>query len=301
MTHVSDSFDIVWYDLLKELYHAPHYLVSPRGQRTREILNVQLTVNQALNNILIGEARGLNYRFMVAEWLWIYFGHSRVDLLARYNPKMAQFSDDGITLRGAYGPRVGMHMNRTTGVVSTQWTRVRDLLKKDRDTREAVLVIFQPGELIDATKDVPCTLTQQFFIRNDTLHGTVNMRSSDIWLGLPYDFFVFSMLLNVMSAELGLEAGSLTFNLGSSHLYENFADSADALLELGPLSVGYLLSPQFGELPPVQLNMVLEYPQPINETQRLMPVPWALYQAVLSSKTSVEALGWLRLAANGPA
>jgi thymidylate synthase len=51
------------------------------------------------------------------------------------------------------------------------------------------------------------------------------MRSSDIWLGLPYDMFNFSMITGYIGLILRqkmcreVSMGWVTINVGSSHLY----------------------------------------------------------------------------------
>lgn len=161
-------------------------------------------------NVIVDQQRDLNFRFMVAEWLWILAGRNDVVSLAKYNKQIAQFSDDGVTFNGAYGPRL-----------SEQWREIVHKLRCDRDSRQAVAAIFFPFDISRKTKDVPCTLGLQVLIRDDNyLHGIVTMRSQDLWLGLPYDFFTFSMLCNGLAAELDATPGSLTFNVGSAHIYE---------------------------------------------------------------------------------
>jgi thymidylate synthase len=63
-----------------------------------------------------------------------------------------------------------------------------------------------------------------FKIRDDKLHLSVFMRSSDVWLGLPYDIFAFSMVAYLMVVELRsaypkLAPGCLWITAASSHLY----------------------------------------------------------------------------------
>mgnify|MGYP003118245658 FL=1 len=80
-----------------------------------------------------------------------------------------------------------------------------------------------------ASKDVPCTLSMQFFLRKASdelfLHCITNMRSNDIWLGTPYDSFNFSAIsfyiaLFLNKAGIKCKLGKLTINAGSRHLYE---------------------------------------------------------------------------------
>jgi thymidylate synthase len=100
-------------------------------------------------------------------------------------------------------------------------------LKEDQDSRQAVLTIWRENPI--ASRDVPCTLSMQFFLRKASgelfLHCITNMRSNDIWLGTPYDSFNFSAISFYIALFLNKEGikcklGKLTINAGSRHLYE---------------------------------------------------------------------------------
>lgn len=209
---VAPTADQAWLGLLRTLL-VEGQVVSPRGMRTLEILHhVSLTVD--LNHpVVTHPLRKLNYRFMAAEALWIQAGRNELADLTVVNPKMAQYSDDGQTLAGAYGPRI-----------RPQIPYVVEKLVKDRDTRQAALTIWTPSP--EPSKDLPCTIAMTFSIRNHRLYQHVFMRSSDAWLGVPYDVFSFSLLgievaclYNRLSSEcIGL--GHLTVTMTSSHLYE---------------------------------------------------------------------------------
>jgi thymidylate synthase len=201
----------VWSLLINDILVSGR-IVSPRGKQTREIMNASLEIEDGLNNIIINKARDINYRFMIAEWLWIQIGLNDVESIAQYNSNMRQFSDDGEILNGAYGPRL-----------KPQWPYITDILQNP-DTRQAVTIIWTASPT--QSKDIPCTISLQWLVREERLHCTINMRSSDAWLGLPYDFFTFSQLTNALASELGFEVGSITMNLASSHLYETHWHSA---------------------------------------------------------------------------
>lgn len=182
---------------------------APRGLPIKELLGLSLTVPNMLQNIIVHPKRDLNYRFMVAEWLWITAGREDLEFLLRYNKNYAAFSDDGTILSGAYGPRI-----------ASQRDFVLQTLRKDPDSRQAVLSIWDRNP--KPSKDIPCTLTMQFLIRQKLLHVIVNMRSSDAWWGIPYDLYTFCQLGNMIAGELNVEPGPLQLHLGSSHLYQPF-------------------------------------------------------------------------------
>jgi thymidylate synthase len=151
---------------------------------------------------------------MTAEALWIVAGRRDLAFLTQYNKKMAEYSDDGFTLYGAYGPRY-----------VAQRDYVVNKLLEDRDTRQATLTLWRPNP--HASKDIPCTVAVDFKIRRDVLNCHIFMRSSDIYLGLPYDMFSFSMIaldilhrFNAGSPTAPASPGLLYITAASSHIYE---------------------------------------------------------------------------------
>ena len=277
MQIITYNFSRGWFKLLCNLINSE--TVAPRGQASREQVGVTLQVTSGQENILFHPKRAPNYRFMVAEWLWIWFGCSDVKTIAQYNSQIAQFSDNGNTFDGAYGPRV-----------RAQWPYIVESFKRDFTTRQAVISIFSPRALEEQSKDVPCTLTIQFLMRFDAIHTIICMRSSDVWLGLPYDFFNFSMLGNILAGQLGARVGSVTMHLGSSHLYERNLQVAKEVVR-NENDLGCICSPYLGGAPPEELKLRLI--QPVG-TPMLLPGNWQHYADALSGPTSALALNALR-------
>ena len=263
------NFSDAWLWLLYQIYNfgSP---VSSRGYETHEILGVQLRVTDLTKNILVHPIRNLSYRFAVAEWLWIAAGREDVATIGRYNRHLAQFSDDGVNFAGAYGKRL-----------APQIDYLLEQLKKP-GSRQAVASIWTPSPA--ASKDIPCTMTWQLLARDGKLHAIVNMRSSDVWLGIPYDFYNFSQLTNSLSGELGLLPGSLTFNLGSSHLYDRDREKAQKVLDQSDL-LGALSSPWLPSRPPAD---------DIFNFEELLMSPWSIYRDALQAHTNADALACLK-------
>lgn len=192
---------------------------APRGMKIKEILGYQ-TRTDMLYPVLTVPGRELGYKFMAAEAAWILSGDNRVSTIAPFSKQISKFSDDGITYHGAYGPKIRDQLHYAA-----------DALMKDKDTRQAVINIWRenPGP----TKDVPCTLSVQFLVRNDTLHIIDTMRSSDLWLGWPYDMFNFSMLARYMLIYTGADwdLGKIYLNAGSFHLYKPQWEAADDIID----------------------------------------------------------------------
>ena len=89
--------------------------------------------------------------------------------------------------------------------------------------------IRTPDDSLHAVKDVPCTLALQFFIREGKLHLHVNMRSSDIILGIAYDVPAFTTMQEVLANELGVDLGEYVHTSNSLHCYERDFQMLDAI------------------------------------------------------------------------
>lgn len=164
-------------------------------------------------------SRKTSLKFAMKEAAWILSGHQNI-----FHPNMKKYSDDGEFLAGAYGPKVLSQMAYVAGA-----------LKKDNGSRQAVMTIWErnPAE----SKDIPCTLGLQFRLHKSLIHTTVFMRSSDAWLGIPYDLFSFSMVSIAIAKRVCAEGlGKLTFMLGSSHLYTSDMGKVKTLLLHCPMN-----------------------------------------------------------------
>lgn len=277
-----DTMADVWHLLLDALVYYGK-ATAPRNMQISEIIDTTFYIDNALNNIFVNDERKVAYRFMVAEWLWIWYGRDDVKTISRYNKNIAKFSDNGVDFNGAYGVPV-----------KAQWPYLLHTLQNDRSTRQAVIQIYKPP--ISVTKDVPCTLTMQFLVRDHKLHTIVNMRSSDIWLGLPYDVFNFSMLANILVSQLNayttriIHVGSLTMHLGSSHLYEK--NRKQAILALAHRTTS-IASQQLVVPPPDWLEDILTGEE---KNKWEFNEQWEVYANVLCAGTNRQALEVLHAA-----
>jgi len=215
-------FDLVWLETLEKTL-AKGKEVSPRGRKTLELPQHTVEVDARRPVLMIPE-RKLSYQFMAAEAYWILTGDNRVETIEPWNKHITKFSDDGKVFAGAYGPKVVEQLNY-----------VVKALAKDSDTRQAVMTIWRPNP--PPSKDIPCTVALDFKMRGAQLNCHAFMRSSDQWLGLPYDVFNFSMLTHLVcglyhanGTRPAIEPGTLYLTAASSHLYEEQWEDARKLI-----------------------------------------------------------------------
>jgi len=216
---------LAWLDLLCKIEKFGT-IINIKGIETKEILN-NSTCFDMNYPIIHHNKREMNYKFLGAECYFICNGDNRVENLIEYNDNILQFSDDGLIFNGAYGPPF-----------NNQLSYIINCLSKDRNNRQAVITIWKQNPI--QSKDIRCTISIQFMIRDNKLHSFVNMRSSDIMWGICYDFTVFSFmslrvltLLNTLyihDNQPFISLGNCYFNAASSHLYSRHYELSKSIL-----------------------------------------------------------------------
>lgn len=225
-----------WVKLLNDLITNGEK-VSPGGKETRELMAYQSTIDMSSPIITI-PGRKMNYNFMFGEAYYLLSGSNRVSDITQFMNAIGKFSDDGVTFNGAYGPKI---MEQISYVVNT--------LFSDNESRQALLTIWR--ERPAPSKDLPCTISLKWLIRNGQLHCFADMRSSDAWLGWCYDVFNFSMIshyvcnwFNSLSDETKIRPGHLVLTATSQHIYEPNVEAATAICnDVIKNNVGYLMTP----------------------------------------------------------
>jgi len=209
---VFSSANEAWVSLMASLV-SEGMRSAPRGQQTLELLHQQIVIENPHDNIVYHPARALDISYAVGELLWYMSGSNSLEHIMYYSKFWEKISDDGATSNSAYGYRI--FNPRKFGF--SQYDQVVEKLRNDPDSRQAIISIKVPST--EEIKDVPCTLTLQFFIRHGKLNLQVNMRSNDIILGFPYDVYCFTSIQQFMANELGVSVGRYVHNVGSLHLY----------------------------------------------------------------------------------
>ena len=176
-----------------------------------------------------------------AESLWIASGRNDMAYITHYLPRMVDYSDDGRTMRGGYGPRlrhfngslsdydVSEYRKSSHGEID-QFRYICDCFREDANTRRAIITIGDPvKDCFDAdgnlkrTKDIPCTRTLHFMRDNNSnkLNLIVSMRSNDFIFGASaVNIFNYTFMQEYFSSMLGLNMGYYIHVASNMHYYE---------------------------------------------------------------------------------
>lgn len=185
---------------------------------TKALFNVGFTLEMpSQKNInVLNPNRNFNLEYAEAEWQWYLSGDPSIDKLGDINgsvpPIWERMADSDRKVRSNYG---------------WQWERNHQLdkvvamLKSNKDTRQAVISIYDGKEISTYAKDTPCTYAVQFTILHNKLEMSVLMRSNDLWFGFCNDQYCFASLQELVAERLSIELGSYYHFAHNLHLYNN--------------------------------------------------------------------------------
>ena len=153
------------------------------------------------------------------------------------NPQVVPYGHDEETKRRMFEER---DLGRIYGA---QWRdfggedQLRNListLATDPNSRRMIVSAWNPPELKQMALE-PCHWGYQATVIGDRLHLIWIQRSIDTMLGLPFNIASYATLLHLLSLESGIEAGTLTGQLGDTHIYVDHIEGARGQLEREPL------------------------------------------------------------------
>lgn len=201
----------------------------------------------------------LNLPGAVARFIWMMGGNNRLkDIEFYWGEKVRPFSDDGIVIPGSnYGMRMlypAPGLDQLRGVIKR--------LQEDPSSRRAGVVIWRPEDAVRDSRDIPCALAVFFFIRNNSLITNIIMRSNNAYRLFPYNIFEFSLLGELVAAQLEVEAGPVLYTALSMHLYKDDYDRARQAIQA-------IRKPQQG-CTPTPMEPIPIQPQPIEQVKRLV-------------------------------
>jgi len=189
----------------------------------------------------------LHLKSIVNELIWFLSGDTNTQWLKEHG---VSIWDEWATESGDLGPIYGAQWTawptRDGGSIN-QIDYVVDCLKNNPDSRRILFhawnVEYLPDEKKSPQENVaagrmalpPCHLLYQFYVANGRLSAQLLIRSSDSFLGLPYNTASLAVLVMMLAQQCDLEPGEIIISTGDSHIYSNHLDQVHQQLSREPL------------------------------------------------------------------
>jgi len=111
-----------------------------------------------------------------------------------------------------------------------QIEQVQSSLINDPDSRRHIVAAWNPGMIHDMALP-PCHAWFQFYVRRgEYLDCQLYQRSSDFFLGIPFNVASYSLLTSIMALKTNFKPGRFIHTIGDAHIYSNHIEQVNEQL-----------------------------------------------------------------------
>jgi len=221
------------------------------GVDTLGVFGRSLTFNLSDGFPLV-TSKFVSFKSVVHELLWMISGSTNVKYLQDNKVNIwNHWADEN----GDLGPLYGKLWRDYNGV--DQLMEVVETLKTSPNDRRMVMCVWDPSKLplkgLTFSENVakgrqslaPCHNMITFVCVGDVLNLKFDMRSTDVFLGEPYNVAFYGAFLTMMAQVTGKKTGSVMYTGADVHLYVNHLEQAKTQLTREPFDLPTLkLNPE---------------------------------------------------------
>lgn len=221
-------------DLLRDVLESGVDKPDRTGIGTRSVFGRMMRLDLSEGRLPLLTTKKLHIPSIVHELLWFLSGSTNVrDLQTRGVTIWDEWADES----GELGPVYGRQWRNWQGADGKCVDQIHGLvqeLKSNPNSRRLLVSAWNPAE-IDAMALPPCHYAFQCYVTNGRLSCLFQMRSVDVFLGLPFNLASYGLLTHMLAQQCGFVPAELIWCGGDVHLYRNHLDQARLQLGRDPL------------------------------------------------------------------
>ncbi|MFC0181598.1 thymidylate synthase [Pseudarcicella hirudinis] len=217
-----------YHDLLKHILDTGAQKTDRTGTGTLSVFGYQMRFNLQDGFPLV-TTKKVHLKSIIHELLWFIKGETNTKYL----------KDNGVSIwdewadeNGNLGPVYGKQWRSWTapnGKVIDQLSEVIETLKKSPDSRRIIVSAWNVADLSEMAL-MPCHALFQFYVADNKLSCQLYQRSSDVFLGVPFNIASYALLTMMIAQVCDLELGDFVWTSGDTHLYSNHLEQVNTQL-----------------------------------------------------------------------
>jgi thymidylate synthase len=232
-------------DLLQDILDNGARKDDRTGTGTLSVFGRQFRHNLADGFPLL-TTKKLHLKSIVNELIWFLSGDTNTRWLKDNGVSIwDEWATDDGDLGPIYGAQWTAWPTRDGGSIN-QIDYVVDCLRNNPNSRRILFhgwnVEYLPNEGVSPQDNVragrmalpPCHLLYQFYVADRTLSAQLLIRSSDSFLGLPYNTASLAVLTMMLAQQCDLVPGEIVICTGDSHIYSNHMEQVQEQLGREP-------------------------------------------------------------------
>ena len=218
------------------------------GTGTRSVFGRQLRFDLNAGFPLL-TTKKVHFKSVVNELIWFLNGDTNTAWLRDHG---VSIWDEWATDDGDLGPVYGAQWRSwptRDGKSLDQLAYVLDCLRHRPNSRRILFhawnVEYLPDESLSPQDNVragrmalpPCHLLYQFYVQDGRLSALLYIRSSDTFLGLPFNIASVALLTHMLAQQADLGVADIVITLGDAHIYSNHEEQVATQLSRTPRSL----------------------------------------------------------------
>lgn len=220
------TFEIQYKDLIKKILNYGIEKNDRTGTGTLSLFSEQIKIDIS-EKFPILTGKKIFEKTFKTEFEWFINGETNIK---RFKDNNVNIWDNWADKDGNLGPVYGYQMKNFNGSGIDQLNNVINSIITDKNGRRHIITLWNPQQT-DEMALPPCYLYFQFYVNNNELNMHVVQRSGDVFIGVPYDICLFSMLLMYVAEKTGLKQKYISYNIVDAHIYKNHIDICNIYLK----------------------------------------------------------------------
>lgn len=204
------------FDNASQAFSHLYALISEKGTDyagTKAFFNCNILLLNPLDREINLEWRKWKPDYAEREWSWYLSGNPSVEELEKYASTWKRMhGPDNYIVQSNYG----FLWNE-----NDQLNKCIEELKRNPESRRASISLFDGKRKSQYDYDTPCTFAVTFYIQDNKLNMSVQMRSNDLWFGFCNDQYCFSKLQEYVASKLGIQVGIYNHFDVNLHIYND--------------------------------------------------------------------------------
>jgi thymidylate synthase len=221
-----------------------------------------------INNFPLLTTKKMFFRGIVEELLWFLRGSTDANELKAKkiniwtgNSTREYLDSIGLTeyKEGELGPVYGWQWRKFGEDYNNPKTKGKDQIRylleelmKPDNSRRAVLSGWNPVDLNKMALP-PCHILYIFNKTSKGLSCHMTLRSSDLFLGLPFNIASTALLTQILATVLNIEISEICLSICDAHIYQEHVEQINKQLLLTPYDLPKLIIKKFA--PPVDSSI----------------------------------------------
>lgn len=196
------------------------------GVGTTKVIGQSFRINLDKTPVPILSGKKMNFKSALTEIIWIMKGETNIDFLKKHGVNYwDEWADENGNLGKIYG-----HQMRQFDDRFDQLNDVIQTLIDNPYSRRILISLWNPNQYNEQSL-IPCHGLYHFntYVKNDetVMDLVVYQRSADSFLGIGYDFMLFSLLLQFVGHFTHIKPGIVHVHCGDYHIYDNHHEQVE--------------------------------------------------------------------------